>query len=159
MNCLKHRLLVLGLGQLLMSDDGLGIHAAEALKQRPWPPGVAILEVGSAVLNYLEEISLARRVIAIDAVEAGGAPGSLYRLEYGDLLPPPESLRDAHGISLAGVINLAREMTGFPTGIIIYGIQPQYTGPGNRLSPAVEAALPRLISSIAGEILQIAPEP
>jgi hydrogenase maturation protease len=155
MKDLKYNVLVLGLGNLLMSDDGLGIHAAEGLRQKEWPPGVLIQEVGTSVLNYLEEIGSSSHVIAIDAVRAGGVPGSVYRITGQDMPGPPGGLRDAHGVSLSGAIDLARGITGLPASLVIFGVEPRNLGFGNQISPAVKKALLRVIKMITEEILKI----
>jgi len=155
MKGIKYNVLVIGLGNLIMSDDGLGIHVAEDLRQKEWPPGVSILEVGTSVLNYLEEIGRSRHLIAIDAVRAGGVPGSVYRITGHDVPKQLGGLRDAHGVSLAGVIDLARGITGFPDSIVVYGVEPRNLGFGNQLSPAVKKVLPVVIKKITSEIVKI----
>ena len=144
-----------GLGNPLMSDDGLGIQVVQALQLKKWPPEVLILEAGTAALSYLGEISQSRRVIAVDAVSSGGLPGSIYRLTPAQILRLPGGWRESHGFTLPETIELARIMTGLPQNMVIFGLEPQNLGPGLGLSPEVQEALPRFIDHIAREIRQL----
>lgn len=138
-----------------MADDGLGVYASEELKKKEWPPGIAILEVGTSVVCYLEDISLSRNVIAMDAVRAGGKPGTIYRLTPGEMLNPPDCWRDSHGLPLPGVIALARELKGFPASFIVYGMEPLDLSYGFRLSTSVKKSLPLMISKVGEEIKRL----
>ena len=74
--------LILGLGNLLLSDEGVGVHVARALAERELPPGVSVVEAGTAFLDVLSDIEKADRILLIDAMEGGGAPGSVYRVPF-----------------------------------------------------------------------------
>ena len=71
------RVLIAGLGNLLLRDDGVGVHAVRSMGN-DLPPGVLAVEVGTAVLDALHLFEEAEMVIAIDAMKAGGAPGTIY---------------------------------------------------------------------------------
>ena len=71
------RILIAGLGNCLLRDDGIGVHAIRSLQQNP-PPGVVVAEVGTAVLDALHLLEWAEKILAIDAMQAGGNPGTLY---------------------------------------------------------------------------------
>lgn len=152
MSDFKCEVLVIGLGNVLMSDDGFGVYVVDELKKKDWPPEVSILEVGTSVVCYLEEISQSRSVIAVDAVRAGGKSGSVYRLVCGDIMNLPDDRRDAHGFLLPDVIKLARGTTGFPVNLIIFGMEPLDLGFGNQLSPVARKSLPEVIDAVAKEI-------
>lgn len=156
MKDIEYEVLVLGLGSVLMSDDGLGVRVVEELVRKEWPPGVSLLEVGTSVMYYLEEISRSRHIVVVDAVRGGGEPGSVYRLQAEDVAHLPDDRRNSHGISLLDVIELARGLTGFPADIVIYGVEPMDLGPGNKLSSAVHKVLPALINKLSEEIQKLA---
>ncbi len=152
MEILSYQILVLGLGNLLMSDDGFGVLAAQMLLQREWPPGVAVRDTGTAALYFLEEISRSCNVIAVDALRAGGAPGTVYRLSEADLWQLPDCWRSAHGFTLLEVVALARRISGYPTGLLIYGVEPGDLSFGNKLSPVLKKKLPQVVGQLAVEI-------
>lgn len=135
-------ILIAGLGNLLLRDDGVGVHAVRRLQSDP-PPGALVVEVGCAILDALHLFEWADRVLAIDAMAAGGAPGTIYR--FG-----PRDVADAgcrtslHEMGLIGGLHLIPRET-WPE-ISILGVEPAVIEYGLELSPAVEAALPRLIA-------------
>lgn len=145
-----YQILILGLGNLLMADDGIGIFVIEELKKRRWSSAVRILEVGNSVFNFLQEISHTRHVIAIDAVRAGSNPGSVYRLDIEDLVDNLE--QDAHGMSLPGVVRLVRSNTGLPETVTIYGVEPEDLSFGGGLTLPVKRTIPKIILAIASEV-------
>jgi len=149
---LKSKVLVIGIGNLLISDDGLGLCAARRLKQEDWSQEVSIIEAGTSVVNYIEEISRFDYVIVIDAVRGGGKPGSIYRRRMGNIMQCVPDRQDAHGFSVFQAVELARELKGKPVGLIIYGMEPEHLIYGLELSPVVEKALPRLVEKVIEEI-------
>ena len=133
-----------------MSDDGIGVLLAQELKKLRWPPGVQVLEIGTSVFNYQEEISLSQHVIVVDAVNAGGSPGCVYRLGVEDIVENPE--RDPHNVSILDIIRLARQVKGLPETVTIYGVQPGDLSFGGGLTPAVACALSKITFSITNDV-------
>ncbi len=136
------RILVLGLGNLLLADDGAGVHAVRRLREGGLR-GVLAVDVGVAVLDALHLIERADRLLAFEALRAGGAPGTVYALGV-------EGVRDegvrysAHELSLLGALRLARRR---PDEIVILAVEPARIDFGDHLSDAVERALPGLLEA------------
>lgn len=151
MNNLQYQVLILGMGNLVMSDDGLGVYVVNELKKKKWPPGVSILEVGTAIINYLEEISRSQNIMIVDAIRFGYRSGRIYRFNYNDIENWPNPALDAHGMSLPDVIEMARKITNLPANIIIHGIEPAHVFMGCQLSEPVIKSLPLLIKKISHE--------
>ena len=80
----KPRILIAGLGNYLLMDDGVGVHAILEMQQAP-PPGAVVAEVGTAVLSALHLLEWADKILAIDAMQAGGAPGTVYAFGVDDV--------------------------------------------------------------------------
>ncbi len=137
-------LTILGLGNLLLTDDGVGIHAVRALAADP-PPGAVLCEVGTAVFDALAVLERATRVIAIDAIDAGQPPGTVVRFELdaADAQPTPPSL---HDLDLPALVRSLPAAARPP--ILMVGIQPEAISFGTALSPAVSAALPTLLREV-----------
>ncbi len=104
--------LVLGLGNPLMGDDGVGAAVIDELLNARWPDGVMILNASGSALWFLDEIARSRSLIVVDATLAGGKPGSIYRLvlsevrrtdraQIGQLCEPP-CCRQARHESMSG---------------------------------------------------------
>jgi hydrogenase maturation protease len=151
----SYEILVLGIGHLLMADDGLGVLAVEGLRKKTWPRDVRILEAGVSAMLFLEEISRSQNVIIVDAVRMGGVPGSIYRLHFRDIPCVGDGWRDAHGFSPVTAIEMARELTGLPFNTVIYGVEPCAIEPGIGLSPAVASSLQTVMDRVEEEIERI----
>ncbi len=137
------RILIAGLGNVLLRDDGIGVHAVRALAQLPLP-GVLAAEVGTAVLDALHLFEWADRILAIDAMKAGGAAGALYSLGVSDI--EDGGLKASlHELSLLAALRFLPN--GRRPEIMILGVEPEIIDYGLDLSPKVEAALPIVIRS------------
>jgi hydrogenase maturation protease len=135
--------LIAGVGNLLMRDDGVGVHAIRELQRDP-PPGVSVLDIGTAVMAALPYLERASRVLVIDAVRAGGRPGSIYLFNGRDADggTPPASL---HSI---GPLEAVRRLCGEEgPDITVLGVEPDIVDYGMELSPAVKAALPDVVET------------
>jgi hydrogenase maturation protease len=144
----KPRILVAGLGNLLLRDDGVGVHAVRALREKPLPR-ILCAEIGTAVLDSLHLLSWADKILAIDAMAAGGIPGSVYSFGVGDVAEngAPASL---HEIGFLSALRFLPPAKGLE--IQILGIEPETIGYGLELTPAVRQALP-LVTRTAREIV------
>ncbi|MGQ9513123.1 HyaD/HybD family hydrogenase maturation endopeptidase [Thermodesulfitimonas sp.] len=143
------RLLVLGVGNVLLQDEGVGIHAVNELKQYGYPPEVEIVDGGTAGFGLLYFIEEASRLIVIDAVNGGAAPGTLFRFTPEDLEEcTPISGNSLHEVGLMEVLYLAKAMGVLPP-TVIYGVQPAEIDWGTALSPQVAAQLPRLLDEVS----------
>jgi hydrogenase maturation protease len=135
--------LIAGLGNLLMGDDGVGIHAVRALMVHP-PRGTRVIEVGTAVLHALDEFERASAIIALDAIDAGQPPGTLTQVT-GPAVATQGALRSFHDVTLADLVRTLPRKE--PPPVVILGIQPAMIRPSLELSPPVLAALPRLVAA------------
>jgi hydrogenase maturation protease len=146
------RILVLGVGNLLLSDEGVGVHVAQRMMTMVMPPEVQVVEGGTDGFGLINVITEADRMILIDAVRGGGQPGSIYRFEIEDCPPYPDMFKTSvHQISILEVINLSSLIGSTPRTTII-GIEPACMEMGMELSPAVEAKVPRVIQMIKEEV-------
>jgi len=149
--------LVLGLGNPLRGDDGIGPRIVEELVRRGLPEWVAALDAGNAGLDLLNVLEGWERVVIVDAAEMGREPGRFIRFmpdearltRAGD----PFSLHDAglgEALALAGA--LGRTLPE----LVIFGVQPAEIDWREGLSPAVESAVPALADAVIAELEQFA---
>ncbi len=152
------RVVVLGLGNLIRSDDGVGVHAVRVLMQDPRvPEGVEVIEGGTTGLNLLPAIEDATHVLALDAVNTGAAAGTLRRFDLSQLGPLPGS-PSVHQLGFADLMEALRWMDKASKQMVLLGVQPEETGWGDALSPSVSAALPQLVQAALDELQQWAPQ-
>ena len=134
--------LILGVGNLLLTDEGLGIHAVRKLFENPaLPADVEVVDGGTAglgLLYYLEDVN---RLVIIDAMETGGPPGTMVRLS-GDQIPVYMAMKvSPHEITLPDFLAAAKLRDLYPQEVIVWGIQPQSLEVGVELSPIVAEKL------------------
>ncbi len=130
------RAAIAGLGNILLMDDGVGVHAVRRLRENP-PAGIVLAEVGTALLDALDLFERSDFVVAIDAVRAGGPPASIYRFDIADVTPQKGFSLHEFGIA-AALQSLPDESRPH---VMILGVEPAVIDYGMQLSPAVEAVL------------------
>lgn len=140
----KDRILVIGLGNELLMDDGVGVHAVREIL-RTGLPGAVVAEVGCALLDALPLLERAGRVLAIDAMQAGGTPGTIYRFGPEDVACRSVTA-SIHELGLIESLRLLERKS--PPPIVVLGVEPHTIDYGLELTPLVTAALPELVAAI-----------
>ena len=145
--------LVVGLGNPLRGDDGVGPRVVEALDRRGVPPGVTLLDAGTGGLGLLNALEGWDRVVVVDAAEVGGKPGDFVRFtpDEARLTGTPEHFT-LHHAGLAEVLAIARALDRPLPPMVIFGVQPEVIDWRDGLSPSVEATLPELVEAILCEV-------
>jgi len=148
-----HSTLILGLGNSLRGDDGVGPAVIEWLDQRVLPPGVEAIDGGTAGLNIVSTLMGHERAIIVDAANIGRAPGAWARFT-----PDAARLKDndmmlsLHSAGLTEALALGAALNVLPPAIIIYGVQPQNSGWSPQLSDEVRAAVTEIGYAILQEL-------
>ncbi len=146
------KILVLGVGNLLLKDDGFGVHVINSLKDTVLPGNVTLLEAGTVshqLIPLLHEIDY---LIVIDVVEANDTPGSIFCFSPDDMKFPVEHEASLHQISLIDVLHLAA-LTGKKPKTIIIGVQPKDVSSWSmELSDELLAVIPRVQGLIFAEL-------
>jgi hydrogenase maturation protease len=141
------RMIVLGIGNLLNSDEGVGVHAVRALQaESDPPPGVEFLDGGTLGLNLLPmAVEVASHLLILDAVDAGHLPGSVIEL-HKDEIPLYRGVKlSQHQVTFQEVLGLALVRGHLPEHLHLIGIQPKSFAINTTLSDEVAAALPEMI--------------
>jgi hydrogenase maturation protease len=153
------QVLVLGLGNVLCGDDGLGV-AALARLQRDFvaPEHVRLLDGGTLGLSLLPLLEEADEVVVLDAVRAEAAPGTPVRLEGDEVAPAVRERLSPHQVGVSDLLDALRWRSTWPRRLVLLGVVPETLAPGFGLSPAVRDALPGLVDA-ARELLADAGHP
>ncbi|NDJ87298.1 MAG: hydrogenase maturation protease [Chloroflexi bacterium] len=141
------RLVVLGIGNLLNCDEGVGVHAVRQLQQlNNFPPGVEIIDGGTLGLNLLPlVVEEATHLVLLDAVDAGQAPGTVIELRK-DEIPLYSGIKmSQHQVTFQEVLGLALIRNRLPEHLHLIGIQPKSLAIGTDLSDVVATALPEML--------------
>jgi len=150
---------VVGVGNTLARDEGVGPVAVERLKAEPLPARVVLLDAGTDLLAAMTEFVDAGHVILIDAMRAGGAPGTIYRLTLEELeerVQAGTSNLSAHGLGVVEAVSLARVAGMRVPPTVVFGVEPGEVALGEGLSSPVEVAMKRLIAAVRQEIVRVA---
>jgi hydrogenase maturation protease len=140
--------LVVGLGNLVHRDDGVGVHAIVALRgDRRIPSEVGLLDGGTQGLGLLHHLSGIRRLLVIDAIDAGEPAGTLLHFE-GKALRGLPGKASVHQLGFSDLMIALQLLDDSPEEVIVLGIQPGSTEWGVELSPPVASALPALVGLV-----------
>ncbi len=141
--------LILGMGNLLLGDEGVGVHAAQALLKDGCPPGIEILEIGTAILDALPALETAERIIIIDAMKGQEKSGTVYRITLDNCSANP-CIASMHGFDVFRVLALTTR--SLPPEVVVFGVEPDHIGWSMELSPSVTKSLPALVEAVNNEI-------
>lgn len=143
--------LILGLGNELLCDEGVGVHVVRVLQREELPGDVSAVEVGTAVLDALPFIEQADRIVVIDAMKGGEAPGTIYRVPFEDC-ERPRCIASMHGFDLSRVFYLAGKGAG--TEAVVIGAEPSRIDWGTELSAEMQAMVPAMVEVVRQELVR-----
>jgi hydrogenase maturation protease len=145
------RTVVIGVGNLLMKDEGIGIHVIKALQEIDLPPEIELIDGGTSP-DIIDYAGAGDKMIIIDAAKAGGEPGSIYRYRPEDLATGKTVLTSAHELGVAENLKLAALAGHEPRETIIIGIEPKEIGWGTEPSVELEKRIPAILKVVLKEI-------
>jgi hydrogenase maturation protease len=145
--------LVLGLGNVLLGDDGLGA-AAIARLERDYriPPGVRLEDGGTLGLSLLGFLADSNHVILVDAVCADASPGTLVRLDGADVTDAVRDRLSPHQVGVADLLEAARMINCYPSAVTLIGLVPETIELAVVRSSAVDRKLTELVEAIVLEV-------
>jgi hydrogenase maturation protease len=157
---MERRILVLGLGNILLQDEGLGVRAVERMAARyRLPPDVQVMDggvMGLDLLPYLEGVS---HLLITDAVQIGQPAGSLVRLE-GEAIPATLQVKmSMHQVGLQELMALAGFQGTLPKQVVLWGLEPASLEWGLELSAPIAAQIDALVDAAMGELRAWGVEP
>ncbi len=137
-----------------MGDDGIGIHAAEALRYEVLPSNVQVFSAETRAFDVLEYMDGCEKAVIVDAYRKGGAPGSIYRFTFdpaSDVLDESINL-SMHDINFIDVLRAGKGIYKLPSEIVIIGVEPEVLECRLGLSSKLNDALPEIIEAVKSEI-------
>lgn len=150
-------ILVLGVGNFLLSDEGVGIHVAQQLQNMPLPSEVEVMDGGTGGFELITHFQGRKKVIIIDAVKTDDIPGTVFRFIPDDIPLLQQKTFSVHQFNLYELFHFVRQMTPRPE-VVVYGIVPKETKIfSTELSKVVSGGIKRMLPSLLEEILQTSP--
>ncbi len=146
------RLLVLGLGNVLCGDDGVGPAVVAELGRRYAPPsGARVVDGGTLGLALLPLLADAEQILLVDSVLTGDPPGTLVRLDGDDVTPAVRSRLSVHQVGVADLLDGLRLCGHWPHRLGLVGVVPETFELQLGRSPAVERVIPALVEAVVEE--------
>lgn len=148
------RILVLGVGNILYSDEGFGVRVAEELEQQyQFPPNVEILDGGTLGFKLMGPILEADHLIIVDIVLNDGKPGDVYRLLGSELSKSLAFKNSMHQTDLLDVLAHCKLMGNVPDEVVLVGVEPKdYETMSTDISDALAARMPEVVEAVLKEI-------
>lgn len=158
------KVLVLGIGNLLLQDEGAGVRAVEEFGRRyAVPEGVELLDGGTSGIELLQYIQGRDRLILIDVVKSGNPPGTIIRLEGEEVPALFQKKISPHQLGISDLLATAMLIDKIPKQVTLFGIEPKSVETGLELSEEVGGKIGRLADMVALELtalgLEVTPEP
>lgn len=154
------KILVLGIGNLIMADDGVGVRVVQQLQQEYcFPQCVTVMDGGTLGLDLLPALEGITNLIVVDAVETGAPPGTVVRLAGEELPIALETKLSPHQMGLKDLLAVARLMGNEPEEMVLVGIQPGSIEMDEYLTPEVECKLLLLCRNVLKELQEIGISP
>lgn len=142
-------ILILGLGNVLLQDEGVGVHVVNQLqKHYLFNPSVDLIDGGTSGLDLLGDIEDRTRIIIVDAIEFGQYPGYVGILKNDEILARIQTKLSIHHLGLSDILSTLILLDKIPPEIILVGIQPEKLETGLVLSETVNEAVPKAVSII-----------
>lgn len=150
---MQPNILLLGLGNLLLRDEGLGIRALEVVQEQyHLPPHVTCADGGVLGLELLAYVEGVTHLLVLDAVRSGQTPGTLVRLEGNEISQRLSLKLSMHQVSFHDILALSRLRRTVPPLLVVWGIEPAVLEAGVGLSELVEKRLDHLAREVVGEL-------
>ena len=148
--------LVLGVGNILLSDEGIGVRVVETLQQLyVLPEGVEVLDGGTAGMDLLETLAGRQHLIIVDAIAGEGTPGTVRRLAGNDVPAFLSQRLSPHQLGLPDLLAFLALTDAAPQTVTIFAVVPKDLSLGLALSPELERLRAPLAGVIAAELLRL----
>jgi hydrogenase maturation protease len=147
-------ILILGLGNLLLRDEGFGVHVVQALQGMALPADVELYDGGTGGLALLDVLAQRDKVIVIDALESDDPPGTLWRIDGENLAAHHDVELSLHELGLPEILAAARRLGQAPRQLVVIGAVPRDIAAGLDLSDVLARQIPRVIQLVLAELPQ-----
>jgi len=149
------KIVILGVGNLLLRDEGIGIHVIRALSDKSIPANIDIEIIdGGTSSDALHSMVGVDKLIIIDAVQGGGNPGAVYRFRIDDVVLEGKYSISLHQIDLFESLKMMEYLGGKPKDTVIIGVEPKEIEWGLRLSPELEQKVSHIVEIVLKEVTE-----
>ncbi len=153
----KCKILVMGVGNVLLTDEGTGIHILKELEKRNLPEGTQLLDGGTAGIDLRYLIEETDHLVIVDSIDAGAEPGAIFKFKPDDLaVTSPGFAVSGHQLGLIDLLKLDKIYGKLPRSVVVFAVQPKSLDWGLELTQEVKAIMPKLIELVVEEVCTLA---
>jgi hydrogenase maturation protease len=147
------KVVVLGVGNIILTDEGVGVRVIEAFERDyAMPEGVVVIDAGTSGMEMLEDLSHLDFLLVVDAIAASKPPGTLVKLSGAEVPVFFRRNLSPHGIGLSDVLASLEFMEAEPKETVILGVQPVSMELSTELTPTIAALVPQLVAQVVAEL-------
>jgi len=146
------KVVVLGMGNLLLKDEGIGVHIAQTMQEMPSPDGIEMEVVDGGTLPDVIPLEGVDKLIVVDAVKGGGEPGTIYRFHPDDIRTEYGITTSLHQVTLLENLWMMERFGYKPNEVIIIGVEPADINSGLELSAGLQERISRIIDIVMNEV-------
>ena len=145
-------ILVLGVGNILLGDEGVGVRVVDRLMNEPLPPNVEVCDGATAGADLIDLVAGRDKVIIIDAAQTGAPPGTIFRFTPGQVESDASVILSLHEIGVMEAVHMAGILGDGPKEVVIFAVAPKTISPQLQLSPEIRAVIPRIMDIVKREL-------
>lgn len=149
---MSEKIVILGLGNILLKDEGAGVHIAEEIGKRSLPENVEVIDGGTASMDILMTLKDVKKLIIVDALRGGEKPGTVYRLHPEDLSAVSDCNMSLHQITVLEGLIIAKKIGNAPQETVIIGIEPEEIDWGIGITSEIKRKIPDIIDIVIEEV-------
>ena len=142
---------ILGIGNILLQDDGVGVHVIKQLENENLPSTIELVDGGTSTLDTLGLFLDYKKVIVVDCLRAGLKPGTIYKIKPEDIKSYKKENLSIHDVQILDVVNMANMMNKFPE-VVIFGIEPEEITLNLEMTKTMISKIPEIIYNIKKEL-------
>ena len=150
-NMARGKTVILGIGNVLLGDEGVGVHVIQEMSNMDLPNGVELVDGGTSTMDFLLYMEGAEKLIIIDAFKGGQKPGTIYRCTPEDLMAKEQRLMSLHDVGPIQTFRIAK-ILGYQTTIVIIGVEPEAIDWGMELSPKIKERMTQIVHAVLKEV-------
>jgi len=142
---------ILGIGNILLQDDGVGVHVIKQLENEKLPSTIELVDGGTSTLDTLGLFLDYKKVIVVDCLRAGLKPGTIYKIKPEDISNYKKENLSIHDVQILDVVKMANMMNKYPE-VVIFGIEPEKIAVDLEMTQIMVSKIPEIISNIKKEL-------
>ena len=144
MNSHRAKTLILGVGNILLQDEGIGVRVIEYLQQQTLPESVELVDGGTAGADLIDVLADRETVIIVDAIQSDRPPGTILRFGLEEMQAQQDNPLSLHDLDIPQTLAMTHLLKCAPKNIICFGVVPEYITPGMELSRTLAPLVPKI---------------